>query len=314
MKNTAKFTLSKCDATVAVIGVAIAVSLSCGSFESAQSENYNVPELSAIPTTENRKTGPNVDESFSFRGVTIFYDRSITGQIVARNVEAYAPEDPTFRPDGFEPDHIQFTFQGGPWLGDTPSGLRPEITVFSIPAYERHIEGSGEYLVQFKQKLKRLQSLVESRPSNIDGEYPYLRFLDATQTINTHLSYGSFRNGKGMFFLTHFGNSELAVISNDSLVYVFQGITTDGKYLVSATFPVTLTPRPDEVSPNRLSSSVIQEGAYEPEKRLRHRIAQQAYLERIRVELGNAADGEFEPNLQELRKMILSLEVNPLEL
>ena len=47
-------------------------------------------------------------------------------------------------------------------------------------------------------------------------------------------------NGKGVRFVTAFGEG-LSGLSNDSLYYVFNGLTDDGLYHVSAILPITST-------------------------------------------------------------------------
>jgi hypothetical protein len=47
-----------------------------------------------------------------------------------------------------------------------------------------------------------------------------------------------FQNGSGVRFLTQFAQ-DTAVINNEEILYTFQGLTNDGAYYVSATFPVS---------------------------------------------------------------------------
>jgi hypothetical protein len=46
-----------------------------------------------------------------------------------------------------------------------------------------------------------------------------------------------FRNGRGVLFLTQYGQEKLP-INNAGLVYTFQGLTDDNAWYVSAVFPV----------------------------------------------------------------------------
>ena len=49
--------------------------------------------------------------------------------------------------------------------------------------------------------------------------------------------YLSFRNGTGIRYITHYAQ-DVAPYTADSFFYTYQGLTSDGKNYVSATFPL----------------------------------------------------------------------------
>jgi hypothetical protein len=68
---------------------------------------------------------------------------------------------------------------------------------------------------------------------------PFIPALDAEQGITVLYKPLSFAGGKGFRFITQF-DIEASLLSEQGLVYVFEGMTHDRKTYVLATFPVRL--------------------------------------------------------------------------
>jgi hypothetical protein len=56
------------------------------------------------------------------------------------------------------------------------------------------------------------------------------------QQLNANVEYVDFKNGTGIRFVTVYGIQDAAPISNEHLVYVYQGITNDRQCYVTASF------------------------------------------------------------------------------
>ena len=119
---------------------------------------------------------------------------------------------------------------------NSQSTLRPLIEIY--PAKE-----FGEYAAPAIQQLKEL---LADKPMAPLGELPILPARNAGQLIDVQVKYLTFKNGSGIRFLTQFGQDAWP-IHNAGLVYVFQGMTSDDSYYISAFLPVTTPILPDRV-------------------------------------------------------------------
>jgi hypothetical protein len=66
---------------------------------------------------------------------------------------------------------------------------------------------------------------------------PFLPMFNAAQTFHSNYAQLPFLSGNGIRFLTLFAQY-FAPINNNDLFYTYQGLTSDGKYWVSAILPV----------------------------------------------------------------------------
>ena len=85
--------------------------------------------------------------------------------------------------------------------------------------------------------ISALQSLLATRPADVDGSLPFLTMAGAGQIFHTKLAYLDFANGSGIRYLTSYGQYYVPY-NNHDLFYTFQGLTSDGRYWVSVIFPV----------------------------------------------------------------------------
>jgi hypothetical protein len=81
-----------------------------------------------------------------------------------------------------------------------------------------------------------LNTLLADKPANPDS-IPFLPVFNAAQVFRARLGYLPFQNGEGVRFLTEYAQY-YAPVNNYDLFYAYQGLTADGKYWISAIFPV----------------------------------------------------------------------------
>jgi len=86
-----------------------------------------------------------------------------------------------------------------------------------------------------------LQALLQSRQAG--DIIPYLPPYNAGQVMHAQVGYLDFKSGSGVRYLTQFDQAPLP-INNNEIHYTFQGLTSDGKYYVSAVLPVSLAGLP----------------------------------------------------------------------
>lgn len=178
-------------------------------------------------------------KSVSYRGVTFSYDPSLATEIKGKVLPAIVLENADDKPDGIMPEHIAFTLVGSYASGHKSSFFAPEIHIYPIEAYKRALIISEKYVQQLEGDVEKLKSLLSEEPTAVNQAIPFLPFgIDATQSFRAHVKFVEFKDGKGVLFVTQY-DIEPSLVNNSGLVYVFQGISNDGVYYISATFPIT---------------------------------------------------------------------------
>jgi hypothetical protein len=133
---------------------------------------------------------------------------------------------------------IQFTFEGYPLTGVFHT---PHLQVFRAADYAAASPEGGKI-------VEELKKLLQDKPAESpDKELPFLPVPNAAQMMRAQIRYLDFRGGSGVRFLTQYGQ-DVSPISNTRMFYTYQGLTQDGQYVVSATFPVSNPVLPDESS------------------------------------------------------------------
>ena len=105
----------------------------------------------------------------------------------------------------------------------------PQIYVFPVEGYEQASEQAGLIIAD-------LRALLDEEPSDPES-IPVLPAFNAAQMIRTQIEYIPFQNGRGVRFLTMYGQAAYPV-NNEDLIYVYQGLTDDGTKYISVILPV----------------------------------------------------------------------------
>ena len=140
---------------------------------------------------------------------------------------AEVPPDPNMAPWDYNPDTIQLDLNGYPVPNEYHN---PTIRIYPVAGYvalEPNIQTT----------ITNLQALLASQDPNPSG-IPFLPIFNAAQMMQAQVSYLTFRNGQGVRFITQYGQAYMP-INNVSAFYAFSGLTDDGQYFISATFPVS---------------------------------------------------------------------------
>ena len=106
--------------------------------------------------------------------------------------------------------------------------------------------------------------------------------------------YIDFQNGSGIRYLTQY-SQDITPITNQNLFYTFQGLTADGAYYVTATFPISAPTLADEPAIDDWNAF----GA-----------GYQDYLTQTINDLNTLTSDEYEPDLALLDTMVQSLRVD----
>lgn len=116
------------------------------------------------------------------------------------------------------------------------------------------------------------------------------------QQFVSNLKYLNFKNGQGVRWVTVYAIQDAVAVSNESLVYRFQGLTDNGECYLKASFRITHDQLPDvSMLPNELYTDMTGD-------------LLNAYFEGFQMMLDYYPDG-FSPSLEHFDAMIESLAV-----
>jgi len=117
---------------------------------------------------------------------------------------------------------------------------KPQIFVYPADEYAQANPAASE-------EIQRVKDIIAGAVLSPDA-MPHVPFFNAAQQIASQMQVIDFKNGRGVRFLTQYAQY-LAPINNYELFYHFQGLTTDGRYYIIATLPVTSSVLPEDEKP-----------------------------------------------------------------
>jgi hypothetical protein len=174
------------------------------------------------------------------------------------------------------PQHTKLTLDGYPLSG---MFFTPYISILPVQHYT-------ELLPDFiPGQVAALHALVGGGPAG-DKVLPFLPIMNAMQIFHAQYKVLPFRNGTGIRFMTLLAQYD-APINNHDLFYTYQGLTSDGKYWVSAILPV--------------NNPILPDSATNPPSGQTDLIAQ----------LNSQESGNFTPNLKMLDDLVSSITIEP---
>ena len=151
---------------------------------------------------------------------------STVANSVQSTVVAVVSSSDQVAPWEIAPQHEEMTFTGY-ILSDT-------FHVSSINVYPVQDFIAIEPTVA--DRVTELQKIIKEKSDN-PGNVPILPLWNAAQVFLSNPVYLDFQNGSGIRYLTQYGQA-IMPINNHDLFYSFQGLTSDGKYWISAILSV----------------------------------------------------------------------------
>jgi hypothetical protein len=136
--------------------------------------------------------------------------------------------DTSLPPFGVNPQYSEITLQGYS-LADR--FMTPHIDVFPVARYAQLLPD----LVG--PRVTALQSLISGGTPGA-AELPVLPIQNAAQQFHARYQVIPFANGSGTRYITQYAQF-FDPINNHDMFYTFQGLSSDGKYWISAILPVS---------------------------------------------------------------------------
>jgi hypothetical protein len=203
-----------------------------------------LPTSTPIPPTATPELPTPAVAGIGECGVSFQYDPYLAAGIHPQIVDAFTEDN------GMNylllPQHLSFTFLNSyadaePLLQRQQLNLEtmPQIVVYPVAAYS-----AMHHLARVQ--IEQLQAMLAAQPSTPGGTMPYLPLHNAAQVFHSQVAYLAFTNGAGVRYVTAF-SQDASPLTNQHLIYTFQGLTDDGRYYVAAFFPVKTAVLPDTV-------------------------------------------------------------------
>ena len=224
---------AKLDLQTAVAATLAAISTQAEKAVNKPTDAAQAPTQASTAKKPADTQTPSLQPNAYSNGISFIYDPTLSKAVKARVVDATGPESDQQPLFAVNPHEDLFEFQG--YAID--SQIKAQLVFFAVKEYEA-LEVGGAASGPVVQRVDNLKKLLSVRPRDVSGNLPDLPIGNASMVIHSQLQYLKLQNGSGMRFLTQYAQ-DVSPISNDRLLYVFQGITSDGAYYISGQFPVT---------------------------------------------------------------------------
>jgi hypothetical protein len=222
----------------------------------------------------------------SFDGISIIYNKSIASNVIVGRGEYQLEIGSGWPPLPFS--HIQFDFENYPATSKDPTQT-PKISV-----YDRS---------DFDDKALALEKLLEDKSLPRLGDWVPPTSFYTGQVLQSRVEYLTFDSGEGVRFIAQY--SELYPVVNSMLIYNFNGLTSDGKYYISAVFPVSVPFAPDTVEEITTIPTLETPNSVEDVRALFKAIEE--HNAEIEGKMDMLEDSDFTPNLDLLDSIIQSI-------
>jgi hypothetical protein len=185
-----------------------------------------VTEAPAVTDTPVATEPPVPQTNVTCNELALFLDPALaTGFACQTLPETGGPDNPGFE---INPQYTELTLTGYV-LSDR--FFTPKILVFPV---QRFSELAPDVI---PARVSALQILIGGGSIG-DNALPLLPIFNAGQTFHARDQVIPFASGSGIRFLTLYAQY-FAPINNHDVFYTFQGLTSDGKYWISAILPVS---------------------------------------------------------------------------
>lgn len=255
--------------------------------EVPQADPEIIAEESVVeqPIEDQEQDQPVVAEpNFVYQGISMTYDPAIISSIRTEEIFQQQGEFPgeTF------PAHVELTLEGYFVRDHKYSAI---IRIYPVDAF-RAISPEGG------REIDALQQILNTKTGGIQDRLPFFPVWawPGGQTFAVKVAYFDFQNGTGVRYLTAF-RGDLFPLDNQDLLYSYQALTADGRFVVSAVLPITY--------PNLPADGASQVDDWETFER-----NWEAYIEGIAQDLDSQENPSFTPDISVLDAMLRTLQVD----
>ena len=168
----------------------------------------------------------------------------------------------------------------------------PKISVYPLQRFSELLPDA------IPARVAALQTLIAGGPSGDKG-LPFLPSFNAAQEFFTQYKVISFGSGNGIRYLTQY-SQYLDPVNNHELFYTFQGLTSDGKFWVSAILPISnpILPADGNSPPNGQSQEEFSNN-FTP------------YIADLATQLNSQPPENYSPTISMLDALVASIRIQP---
>lgn len=245
----------------------------------------------AGPTSETTITGV----PFTFENISLLIPAGLATGATPQAMPAVGAEA---APWEIAPAHTRITLTGYPLQGTL---FEPHILVYPVAEYEASEHPSAA------QVLDRLRVLLSEADVPLNDEVPGVPMFNAAKPFGSQIARINMQNGSGVRLLTEYAQG-VTPISNQELIYQFQGLTSDGKYYVIANLPVNAAFLAADENPG---SALPPEGIPLPDLNTADAAQINAYVQAVAEKLNATPPESYTPTLAQLDALVQSIQVAP---
>lgn len=168
------------------------------------------------------------------------------------------PDSPPFM--NGSPKHLRFAFDNDR-LSRIVHYRDRQLLLYPIDAYRELFRNAPMERAKFDKEITALKKLIAKSSEGINSRIPVLPPVETIQLFCSQVRYLDFPGGAGVRFITRY-TMEASPTTNENIFYTFQGVSSDGKYYISAFYPITAKGLPETAATlstlnylNRLSSA-----------------------------------------------------------
>jgi hypothetical protein len=245
---------------------------------------------SAIPATDTPTVtlAPSATPNVSCNEITLNLDPALASGFQCKTVPAAgSPSDPGF---AVNPQFTEVTFQG--YI--LPNTFFPtHIDVYPVQDFRALAPDIID------ADVAALQQLIAGGALPAKGALPLLPIFNAAEEFRAEYKVISFSGGSGIRYLTQYSQF-FDPINSHEMFYSFQGLTTDGRYWISAILPISnsMLPPNGDNPPNGMSQQQFSDQF-------------DTYLADLTDKLNNQPPESYSPTIAALDALIESIAVHP---
>jgi hypothetical protein len=211
--------------------------------------------------------------------------------------------------DFVRPSFLNFRFLDGSAYNGFETNYLAEIQIFRIDEFRRMYSIAEYRMKEFDMEIESLRSMLKTPPAELGElrsplypvkQHPVFPVIGEQHLVKAKFEAVPFGDGDGMAFVTQFSSGEV-ILTNQGLVWVFQGITGDGRYYVYAQFPTSISILPDRARSDDEFPRTSWSGG--------PTVAFEKYARSIVRQLNDSNNDAFNPSLDNLKGMLGSLEI-----
>jgi hypothetical protein len=180
-----------------------------------------------------------------YNNITFTYAASLAYRVEADDIAPFIDTE-GLSMYGSQPGYTRFSFINYPI---TVNRTSPQIYIYPVDTFPAVDTVLGEQLEEIKTFLADQNPLLSRLGVNGDTMIPTLPVRNAAQVLAAQPQRLDFQGGSGVRFVTTYAQNAYPV-TNENLLYGFIGMTSDGRYVIAAWFPITASVLPDSIDDN----------------------------------------------------------------